>query len=91
MVIERVRLCLFLGFSLVLAASGCAHRMGSQSTAGAISEINRHVEPEPGQTAAETVARRATEGIIDELNQPEQTRADRGRGDQRRRRVSRGA
>jgi len=46
--------------------------MGSQSTAGALAEINRHVEPEPGQTAAETVARRATRGIVDELNQPQQ-------------------
>src|SRR5581483_11859962 len=52
--------------------SGCAHRMGSQSTAGALAEINRHVEPEAGQTAAETVARRATRGIVDELNQPAQ-------------------
>lgn len=72
MVIERVWLCLLLAFLSVLAAPGCAHRMGSQSTAGAIAEINRHVEPEPGQTAAETVARRATRGIVDELNQPQQ-------------------
>jgi len=71
-VIERVWLCLLLAFLSVLAGPGCAHRMGSQGTAGAIAEINRHVEPEPGQTAAETVARRATRGIVDELNQPQQ-------------------
>jgi hypothetical protein len=67
-VIERARLCLLLW----LAVSGCAHGIGSRSTAGALAEINRHVEPEPGQTAAETVARRATRGIVDELNQPQQ-------------------
>jgi hypothetical protein len=67
--IAPVRFCWFL---LPLLSCGCAHRVGSQSTAGALAEINRHVEPEPGQTAAETVARRATRGIVDELNQPAQ-------------------
>lgn len=69
---DYARFCWLLVFALPLATSGCAHRVGSQSTAGALAEINRHVEPEPGQTAAETVARRATRGIVDELNQPQQ-------------------
>jgi hypothetical protein len=67
-----MRLCLLLVFASFLASPGCAHRAGSQSTAGALAAINRHVEPEPGQTAAETVARRATRGIVDELSQPSQ-------------------
>jgi hypothetical protein len=67
-----VRFCWLLVLALFLATSGCAHQVGSRSTAGALAEINRHVEPEPGQTAAETVARRATRGIVDELNQPPQ-------------------
>ena len=70
--IERVRLCLLLVFLSLLVLSGCAHRMGSRSTAGALAELDRRVEPEPGQTVAETVARRATRGIVDELNQPAQ-------------------
>jgi len=67
-VIGRARLCLLLG----LVVSGCAHRVGGQSTAGAIAELNRQVQPEPGQTAGETVTRRATRAIVDELNQPQQ-------------------
>jgi len=68
----RMRFCWHLVFALLMATFGCAHRVGGQSTAGALAEINRHVDPEPGQTAAETVARRATRGIVDELNQPQQ-------------------
>jgi hypothetical protein len=67
-----MRFCCFVLFALFPATAGCAHHVGSRSTAGAIAELNRHVEPEPGQTAAETVARRATRGIVDELNQPQQ-------------------
>jgi hypothetical protein len=71
-VIERARLCLFLVSVSFLASAGCAHRVGSQSTRGAMAEINRQVGPEPGQSAAETVARRTTRAMVDELNQPTQ-------------------
>ena len=70
--IDRARLGLLFVIAACLATSGCAHRVGSRSTAGALAEINRHVEPEPGQTAAETVARRTTRAMVDELNQPQQ-------------------
>jgi hypothetical protein len=77
-VIARSRFCslfapplaLFLG--LGLASSGCAHRMGSQTTSGALAQVEEHVEAEPGQRPSETIARRATRGIIGELSEPEQ-------------------
>jgi len=68
--IARGRFCLFLAW--LATSSACAHRMGSQTTSGALSELERQVAPEPGQRPAETVARRATRGVIGELNEPEQ-------------------
>jgi hypothetical protein len=57
---------------LLLIVSGCAHHVGRQSTSGALAELEAQVAPEPGQTPAEAVARRATNGVINELSEPEQ-------------------
>ncbi len=59
-------------FCLLLALSGCAHHVGRQTTSGALAELQEQVGAEPGQRPAEAVARRATNGVIDELSEPEQ-------------------
>ncbi len=68
--IARARLCLVS--TLFLVWCGCAHHVGSQTTSGALSELEQQIAAEPGQRPAEAIARRATKGVIAELNEPEE-------------------
>ena len=57
---------------LALVTLSCAHRMGEQSTSGALSSFAAGVDAAPGERPAEAVARRAVEGAVTELSQPEE-------------------
>ena len=72
--IARTRLYLVTAlFSpLFLGLPGCAHHVGTQTTSGALAELERQVAADPGQHPIEAVARRGTRGVIDELSEPEQ-------------------